>query len=537
MPESQSTVDIESRDESSFFRPLTLNRSVATFALAPGRIVYFLILLNLAITIPLAWMVDIIIDEAFTLHTTSSGIGYAFNQAVYFELQAPLYFVLLNIWRGINGSIFFARLFSVLCIALTIKIAAGLSQRLFKAVHPGWFAALVALHSYAIWATTEIRLYAFGILLSSLLLLLFYDGYLRDKPRRRAQAAYLLLCVVALYTQYYLGFLLAANACVLLLLRRWRLLLIYSAGMLGVGLCFAPMLLIVPGQVSTHTQTVTSIVPVLKGLSIITWHIKGFILPVAPAQQSGPLEELRRWVFRLGYVLIGAALVRSFISSRFRLFMSNGDVMVWVVFIITTLFYAAAIHMTAEGMLQERHSFVLFIPSLLLAFSIFAKFADWRARLCWLLIFLLFSSASLYYTYTPLSGNGRWRQTAAYIMESEQAGQPILVFHAGNALTLAHYYRGANALVPIPHENRFDTFDIRDYVLKDEQEINAALARTPGDHEHLWLVTDGMCGFMDVDYNCPKLEDFVDKYYMVERNETFLNLRVRLLRRKPPSGA
>src|SRR5207253_11329273 len=138
----------------------------------------------------------------FTLHTTSGGIVYAFNQAVYFELQAPLYFVLLNIWRGINGSIFFSRLFSVICIALTIRVSATLSQRLFKTIHPGWFAALVALHSFAIWATTEIRLYAFGILLSSLLLLLFHDGFLRDKPRRTVQAAYLLLSLVALYTQY-----------------------------------------------------------------------------------------------------------------------------------------------------------------------------------------------------------------------------------------------------------------------------------------------------------------------------------------------
>lgn len=532
MHESQSSLQIESRDESSFLRPPVSHRSLAAFALAPGRIVSLLIVLNLAITIPLAWMVDLIIDEAFTLHTTSAGIVYAFNQAVYFELQAPLYFVLLNIWRGINGSIFFSRLFSAICIALTIKVAAGLSQRLFKAIHPGWFAAIVALHSYAIWATTEIRLYAFGILLSSLLLLLFYDGFLRDKPRRALQAAYLLLSVVALYTQYYLGFLLVANACVLLSLRRWRVLLIYTAGMLLVGLCFTPMLLIVPGQVSTHTQTVTSIVPVIKGVGIISWHIKGFILPITPAEQSGHLEELRRWVFRLGYVLIGVALVRSFILSRFRRSVTTGDVVVWVVFLVTTLFYVAAIHMTAEGMLQERHSFVLFIPSTLLAFSLFAKVADWRARLCWLLIFLLFSLASLYYTYTPLSKNGKWRQTAAFIMESEQPGEPILVFHAGSALTLSHYYRGANALVPIPHENRFDTFDIRDYVLKDEQEINAALARVPGDHEQVWLVTDGMCRFMDVDYNCQGVEDFVEKYYTVERSETFLNLRARLLRRK-----
>ena len=516
----------------SVFRPSGLNRSLVMRSLESGRVIYFLILLNLAITIPLAWMVDIIIDEAFTLHTTSNGIIYAFNQAVYFELQAPLYFVILALWRGINGSIFFARLFSVLCIALTIKISAGLSQRLFKTINPAWFAALVALHSYAIWASTEIRLYAFGILLSSLLLLLFYDGFLSDNPRRNARLAYFLVSILALYTQYYLGFLLVANACVLLCLQRWRLFVIYSVGMIAVGLCFAPMLLIVPGQVSTHTQTVTSIVPVSKGLSIISWQIKGFILPITPWDRSGHLEQVRRWVFRLGYVLVPIVLVSRLVRGSFRSFLTAETVMVWVVLITTALFYVAAIYMTAEGMLQERHGFVIFIPSLLFVFSILAKVSDWRLRLCWVLISVLFSLASLYYAYTPLTKNERWSRAAAYIMETEQPNQAILVFHAGNALTLSNYYRGKNVLVPIPRENRFDTFDIRDYVFKDEQQVNDALARLPGEHEFLWLVTDGMCGFMDVDYNCQGVEDFVGKYYTVEKNETFFNVRARLLRRK-----
>ena len=117
-------------------------------------------------------------------------------------------------------------------------------------------------------------------------------------------------------------------------------------------------------------------------------------------------------------------------------------------------------------------------------------------------------------------------------MASEKPGQPVLVFHAGNALTLSFYYKGKNTLMPVPRENRYETFDIRDYVLKDEHEIEEAIRRVPGEHQEVWLVTDGVCHFMDVDYNCQGLEEYVEKYYDVEESQAFYNSKVRLLRRK-----
>ncbi|HEY0323687.1 MAG TPA: hypothetical protein VGC66_22220 [Pyrinomonadaceae bacterium] len=525
MLESQSSVNNES---SLFSRVLDLSRSFARTINASGAIIYFLIALNLSITVPLSYILSIITDEAFSLHTTSKGIGYAFNQALYFELQAPLYFILLNIWREANGSIFFARLFSVLCIAATVKVAACLSQRLVKGVHPGWFAAVVALHPYTIWAATEIRLYALGILLSSLLLLFFYDGFFTDKPRRGAQVIYFVLSVAALYTQYYLGFLLVANAAALLILRRWRAAFIYMLGMVGVGLCFAPMLLVILGQVTTHTQTVTNAVSAMKGLSVIFWHIKEYILPVTPLEKMETLEVLRRWIFRLAYVAIIIALLKNY-----RRFLTATNILVVTTLSITVLLYVAAVRLTGEAMLQYRHSFVLFIPTALLAFTLVAKAAGGKVRAAWMLIFLLFSLTSLYFTFNPMTKMGSWDKVAQYVMASEKPGQPVLVFHAGNALTLSYYYTGKNVLVPVPRENRFDTFDIKDYVLKDEQEIEDAIARVPGDHREIWLVTDGICRFMDVDYNCQVLDGFVEKHYDIEQSQTFYNSQVRLLRRKP----
>jgi hypothetical protein len=495
-------------------------------ASAQGRIVSLLILLHLGITIPLAYRLSIWTDEAFTLNTTGQGIAYAFRQAIRFELQPPLYFVLLNLWRDLNGSIFFARLFSILCAALTIKVAASLAQRLWKNVHPGWVAAVLALHPLMVGSAIEIRVYALVILLTALLLLLFFDGFVADMGSARARWLYLLVSVVSLYTYYYLGFILFANACALLVLRRWRLLFLYLAHMTAVALCFVPMTLIVLGQVTTHTSPLTSATPWWEGLKFISWRIKEYILPAEETRMVG----LRRWTLRLAYVVMILSVVR----ARKRL-LTTANLFTWTIAAVTSLLFLAALRATSEEMMLPRHTAVLFLPSILLAFSVIALIPVRKGVLIGALVMSVFNVVSLSTTYETLKKARNWDQVVAFIGEREEAGQPILVFHAGAALPLAYYYRGPNALVPLPRENSFETFDIRDYVLRDEQEIFDTLARTPGGHEEFWLITDGVCHYLGVEYNCPALEEFVNKYYAVENSRVFANTQVRLLRRKPGS--
>ena len=81
-------------------------------------LIHLIVCLNLAITVPLAAILNIWTDEAYTLNTTGKNLSYALVQAINFESQAPLYFILLNIWRSVNDSIFWARLFSIICVVL-----------------------------------------------------------------------------------------------------------------------------------------------------------------------------------------------------------------------------------------------------------------------------------------------------------------------------------------------------------------------------------------------------------------------------------
>jgi hypothetical protein len=103
---------------------------------------------HLALTIPLAWKLNLWIDEASSLATSGKTLLFAVRQAFSYELQAPLYFALLNLWRIPSESIFHARLFSVACTVLMLILVVGITRRYLLKLHPAWLVGVLALHPF-----------------------------------------------------------------------------------------------------------------------------------------------------------------------------------------------------------------------------------------------------------------------------------------------------------------------------------------------------------------------------------------------------
>jgi uncharacterized membrane protein len=102
------------------------------------------------------------VDDEFSLRTTARGIGVAWQQAIGFENQAPLYFALLAAWRTFDASVFFARTFSTLCALGFVALVALIARRV-RPGNPSWpWVAAAAIHPFVIFAALEIRLYAFA---------------------------------------------------------------------------------------------------------------------------------------------------------------------------------------------------------------------------------------------------------------------------------------------------------------------------------------------------------------------------------------
>lgn len=509
----------------AFSRIPALGRVRASVGPTSLSALHLFIILNLGITLFLAYKLNLWLDEAYTLHTTGKGFTHAFYQASHFELQAPLYFVLLSLWRKLNSTIFFARLPSVLCVALSIKVVADLAKRFLEGVNSTWVIACVALSPFMIWAAVEMRMYALVILLSGLLLRFFFDGFLEDSPRSKARWWYVLVSILALYTQYYLGFLLVANACTLLLLRRWRPLAVYLAAMGIVAICFAPIAFIVLDQVSTHVSPYSVTLSVLGSAGKVYWIAQEYLLPVGWEQ----FYFLRRWLLRLGSVTLLVLIMK-----KYRQRVTADRVAICTIALTLALCFIVVQRLTGSGLVEERHTAALFLPITLAAFSFVSAVAQRRVLLGWVFLVLLFNCTALYTRYAALAKSGDWIRVAAHISTYEKPGQPVLVFQAANVLPLAHYYQGENSLVPIPNETGLGTTYIPPNRALEEKRIAEAVNHV-SERPEVWLVTDWRRGLSDDEINDPVLKEFVRRNYAVEKETTFYNSKVFLLRLKPLS--
>ena len=495
-----------------------------TFIVKQNYLIHLILCLYLAITIPLAAILNVWSDEVYSLNTTKNNIQYAINQAINFELQPPLYFALLNIWRTVNDSVFWARLFSIIAIAITIYIVDLLAKRFIKNINSIWFVAIFAFNPYVIRMAIEIRVYALLILLSALLLLLFFDGYLNPKYTIKARAIYLILAVFSLYTQYYLACLLIGNAVSLLVLRRWQALKYYLLGMTLVGLYISPIFFFVLKQVSkvsTHATFadgdfwqnffVTKLDKVQVFLSNYTNSPKPILI----------ICYLSIFLLFLGILSI----------TNLKLITSN-HLAIWTINITSIGFFFGVLIIT-NGLLLTRHKAGIFIVSCLGIFLLFSLIKYSRIRngiiIFVSIISLLFYSYNLYEEYSSLAKAGDWKRVAAYIMNYEQPNQEILVFISIAAEELAYYYEGVNRIVPLPQAENFQNYSLQNYVLNNEAEITQSLA---SNHHDIWLVDNYQCGYLGVSYNCHVLEDFVNKNYQVTTTQKFYKSRVRFLQRK-----
>lgn len=472
------------------------------------------VVLNLAIALPLAYALNIWQDEAYTLHTTAHGIQYALQQAVTFEQNAPLYFLIIVALRHVSESIFFLRGFSVLCAAATVSIVPSIVRRYIPNADAGAVAVVVACNPFVIWAAVEMRVYALIVFMSALLLLSFYDAFMKETESRWTAAGYAVVVALSLYTQYYLAFIVAAQAIAVALWYR-RGAFRFVGACLAAGIAFAPMLATIPSQVGNFRSGFASpsVGHSFATLALILWH---FLVPL-------PFPGVR-------LVYAGLTLIAAIVLLRYRpsFTVSGGGAVVAVAAGAVVLFaggtYAAGVHVL------NRHAASLYIPATMSVFAIIAALrVPSRARIAayaaaGLVVLSLLTLAS---TYRALANPGDWIRVTSYIRSHERSGEPIAVFEAENALPFTYYYRGPNEVVPIPKGVNFQDYDVTDFIIRDASQLRAVMPRA----QRMWLITAGGCTSANVAFGCSTLERFVAAHYLVLSDTPFYQSRVRLLER------
>lgn len=481
--------------------------------------------LNLAIALPLCVILNIWQDDAYTLHSTGSGAASAFHAALSFEQSAPLYFVIISIWREANAGAAFARLFSVLCIAATIALVAPIAERYAPRAGPRWICLTAAINPFLIWAALEIRPYALIILLSALLLFFFEEAFLHTSPRRSMPALYALCVLCALYTQYYLAFLIAAQGAYLTLFRRRALPAFLLCGAVA-ALAFLPLLATLPGQVQNFQGGFAPPHSLLDPARALAGSIVRYVLPLDFLPHASALYAL--------LIAFGFAGVVFAVASRRVERHGDGAIIAITAFAVAAFdagLFAAKVHFL------NRHGASLAVPAMLSVAAAFTYLRPaWRriSLTCWYATVAAASIATLGTTYAAGAKAGDWERVASYIESREAPGEPIAVFQAENALPFAYYYHGSNRIYAIPHAVDFKRYDVTKFIVRNQNDIERVLPRNA---KRVWWINAGECMSANLAFGCDVVERYISTHYQVLERAHFYKSDIRFLALRPAGSA
>lgn len=503
----------------------TIDNQPATRVRNERVFVFGIIGLQLCLTVPLANLLNIWIDEAYTLFTTSGSFASTMKGAREFEMQPPVYFAELWFWRQMSESITLARFNSVLAAAAAVWFVYLAARRWLTNVSPVYVAGLYAINAYLLWAAVEIRPYSFVQLFCALLLVLFYDGFYAEKPKRISQVLYAFTALAALYTYYFLGFILVAMAAALLIERRWKRLGVYVAWMAGVGVFFIPELLYVRGHVETVAAIKEAPTGVLRAIEYVAGHV--FSLPFA----LPPLPKVVRWIvgtFLALVVALSLFVMRKRATPETRA--------LWAILLVLGTCYGVVVRsIMREDDLTERHLMIMIIPSALALLSITGLYKGEARRLViagFTTLWFGFNAYAVYWMFNPMAKSGDYKRVAAYLEDHQRPGDAIAIATSHAALPFRHYYRGSGAVYPLPFEDNYDRYVIERWQFQSPAHVRASIAPAVSKDGILWLFTDRGpdAEYFGLDLNFEYLEEVLSEDFELVSEKDFFNAKVRQFR-------
>ncbi|KXK00892.1 MAG: hypothetical protein UZ17_ACD001001945 [Acidobacteria bacterium OLB17] len=494
------------------------------------------IAVHLAIVLPLAYWLTIWADEASTLYTTQNGLLYAFRHAWVDEKQAPLYFWIMALWRSINDSVFFARLFSIASTTAAIYLVWKFARCFLSGRAAAITAVFFGLHPLTIWAALEVRGYAVGLVIAAVLVhlneALIAQG---ENARLRPRILFIATAAFALYTNYYLGFVLAGCFAANIVSGRAKNVVNFLLSMIPAAILFLPQALLVKSQFAINTGGFQDPTSVIEGLRLIWQHLVTMLLPagVFPTEDFSYLAFARLWIVRvvLAAVVFFAVIGRRNISNR-----------TWRLAALAAATFGglfAAYLAVGSDLVELRHATVAFVPTLLAAISLGSDLSDAIVSQTYKLsmaaaggvIFAVFFQASIVGLYPQLTKRGDWDRVADYLAQSSEF-RSIYVFPVYDALALKQTYtRSLKGKLHIAPEDGFFRFT-RDAPQGSPNslavETEFFISAIDPNAKEIWLVTGSIC---TETLACTPLETYVKANYTIVTEQDFYLEKVRLLRK------
>ena len=419
-------------------------------------------------------------DEEYTLATTAHGAVYAWHRAIDYELQAPLYFAIVAAWRLLDFSVWFARLFSILSAVALYGTLLQIGRRIAPARDPLPFAILVALNPFVVYAALEIRVYAFGLLLSALAWLTFDDGFVRGNARP-SRIAFVAIAAAALYVQYFIGFLILGLFASLFVVRGRRALTPTLAAGGAIAILIVPLLMIIRSQIGGSGTTSGALSELTR--STIERPLLDFSLPIDESwhvMYLNGFHDLVALALIVLVTLIRPRLNRSAIASLVALA------------VVDTCYVSVVLVFRLE--LVARHFIALFVAIVCAGYAVIDATLVRRriVGVACTVVYTAFLSVTLSSEYHAFAKTGDVKRIDAALERRIEPGDRVAVFPADALPSYARYYVGSTPFLPFPRSIPEARYEIGSIEVSSEREAAEALRRMESGHR-LWFVMQGSC--------------------------------------------
>jgi uncharacterized membrane protein len=432
------------------------------------------------------------VDEAYTLITSLQTVGDTWHRALHFELQPPLYFLLLNGWLRLGGgSIEWARVFSTVCVVGCIVV-------LWLAMRPTWRGhglappIMATVTATCVWAAAEARDYALLLLLSALsywLLLRIVTG--QSKHVKRDAIWYGLVAYISLITMYYSGFILLGQWVAALTSRRARW--VVTGALAVVGVALIPWVGVIVSQVTGHPNLNPPF-----AADVAQAHLPGGAIAFELRDLFGavfavaPILNRPYVVFAVAAVLAGVPLLRLIGADKHHSgSRQTTDERVLAIALAVTTFSFVILRVTNFAVVLPRHMAGL-TPGFLLLWSTWiartpSTTRAWMASACVLVVCLLTLAS-----YERDADVADSRGAAAYVAR-QSVTDPVLVIGPEVVYPFRYYYRGRdNGRAPVlgvPMDASVETYTPNADPLTQPSQIDARMTAAGVQHDFLVVVS------------------------------------------------
>jgi uncharacterized membrane protein len=467
------------------------------------------------------------LDEGYSLVTSARSAGYAFEKALTFEMQPPLYYVMLSLWRDLGNSIAFARILSLLLLLLMVIPLKAFFKRLFGSRHQ-LFTVVFITSPLVLTTALEIRYPILVFLLTVLIEYLFLITYYKGKPGIWLRVSYVAVAILGVYTQYYMAFLLVANFFVLLLQNSQKALRRYLPDMIWPVAALALLLPYLEYQINHSSSYCSLEVNPKFFLSFFYHHIKYLVIS-APLYSNEFIRGVLRPIF-LGLLILPVFLrpVKSFISNVLKSQYLHK-------IIILLILYAFLAMLLNVKLLYVRYLTLAFVVFWILGLTVLNQLRNQKLVT---ILSILFIGLSLgYFTWCKVSQprGQKYKEIAQYIMENEKPGQPILVYKNQLTLVLNPVYEGKNKIHPIPQEvSPEEAYNLKDWAIDNRREVDSLFKAH--NKNKLWLITTNNSWLERrhcIDYNDEILNRYVMDHFDILSEKTIEGILIQRLVWKP----